>query len=125
MLALDIGPGDEVILPANTFIATAWGVSHAGATPVFVDCDPKTWEVDPSKIEEAITSKTKAVIGVHLYGQPFDVDKVKAICDKHNIYLVEDAAQAHGGQIQGLNSWHIWRNGMLQLLPRKKPGSLW
>ncbi|MEY4134126.1 MAG: hypothetical protein RL386_476, partial [Bacteroidota bacterium] len=62
MLALDIGPGDEVIIPANTFIATAWGVSHAGATPVFVDCDA-TWNIDPTKIEAAITSKTKAVIG--------------------------------------------------------------
>jgi dTDP-4-amino-4,6-dideoxygalactose transaminase len=101
MLALEIGPGDEVIIPANTFIATAWGVSHAGATPVFVDCDADTWEIDPLKIEAAITSKTKAVIGVHLYGQPFDVDAVKAICDKHNLYLVEDAAQAQGARYKG------------------------
>lgn len=96
MLALGIGHGDEVIIPANTFIATAWGVSHAGATPVFVDCDDDTWEIDATKIEAAITSKTKAVIGVHLYGQPFDVDAVKAICDKHHLFLVEDAAQAQG-----------------------------
>lgn len=96
MLALNIGAGDEVIIPANTFIATAWGVSHAGATPVFVDCDADTWEIDATKIEAVITSKTKAVIGVHLYGQPFDVDAVKTICDKHNLYLVEDAAQAQG-----------------------------
>ena len=96
MLALGIGHGDEVIIPANTFIATAWGISHAGATPVFVDCDANTWEIDATKIEAAITSKTKAVIGVHLYGQPFDVDAVKAICDQHNLFLVEDAAQAQG-----------------------------
>ena len=96
MMALGIGAGDEVIIPANTFIATAWGVSYVGATPIFVDCDPKTWEIDASKIEEKITDKTKAVIGVHLYGQPFDVDAVKTICDKHNLFLVEDAAQAHG-----------------------------
>jgi dTDP-4-amino-4,6-dideoxygalactose transaminase len=100
MLALGIGPGDEVIIPANTFIATAWGVSHAGATPVFVDCDD-TWNIDPNKIEEAITIKTKAVIGVHLYGQPFDVDAVKAICVKHNLFLVEDAAQAQGARYKG------------------------
>lgn len=101
MLVLGIGPGDEVIVPANTFIATAWGVSHAGATPVFVDCDPDTWTIDPSKIEKAITSKTKAVIGVHLYGQPFDMDAVKAICDKAGIFMVEDAAQAQGARYKG------------------------
>jgi len=100
MLALDIGPGDEVIVPANTFIATAWGVSHAGATPVFVDCDA-TWNIDPTKIEAAITPKTKAIIGVHLYGQPFDVDAVKAICDRYGLFLVEDAAQAQGARYKG------------------------
>jgi dTDP-4-amino-4,6-dideoxygalactose transaminase len=98
MLALGIGPDDEVIMPANTFIATPWGPSHAGATPVFVDCDPKTWQIDASKIEDSITSKTKAIIGVHLYGQPFDIDAVKDICDKHNLFLIEDAAQAHGAK---------------------------
>jgi dTDP-4-amino-4,6-dideoxygalactose transaminase len=101
MLALGIGPGDEVIIPANTFIATAWGVSHAGATPVFVDCDADNWEIDPDKIEAAITPKTKAVIGVHLYGQPFDIAAVKTICDKHKLYLVEDAAQAQGARYNG------------------------
>lgn len=100
MLALGIGPGDEVIIPANTFIATAWGVSHAGATPVFVDCDA-TWNIDPSKIEAAITSKTKAVVGVHLYGQPFDVDAVKEICNRNGLFLVEDAAQAQGARYKG------------------------
>jgi dTDP-4-amino-4,6-dideoxygalactose transaminase len=101
MLALGIGAGDEVILPANTFIATAWGVSHAGATPVFVDCEADSWEIDVSKIEPAITSKTKAVIGVHLYGQPFDIESVKSICDKHNLFLIEDAAQAQGARFKG------------------------
>ena len=98
MLALGIGQGDEVIIPANTFIATAWGVSHAGATPVFIDCDADTWEMDATKIEAAITNKTKAVIGVHLYGQPFDIDAVKTICDKHKLFLIEDAAQAQGAR---------------------------
>ena len=95
-LALGIGHGDEVIVPADTFIATAWGVSHAGAIPVFVDCTNDTWQIDVTKIEEKITSKTKAIIGVHLYGQPFDIEAVKEICDKHNLFLIEDAAQAQG-----------------------------
>ena len=98
MLALGIGPGDEVIVPANTFIATAWGVSHAGATPVFVDCTPDTWQIDVSKIEARITKNTKAIIGVHLYGQPFDIDGVKSIAAKHNLFVVEDAAQAQGAE---------------------------
>jgi dTDP-4-amino-4,6-dideoxygalactose transaminase len=101
MLALGIGQGDEVIVPADTFIATAWGVSHAGATPVFVDCTSDTWQIDASKIEAKITSKTKAIIGVHLYGQPFDIDAVKAIADKHKLFLVEDAAQAQGARYKG------------------------
>lgn len=96
MLAIGVGNGDEVIVPANTFIATAWGVSHSGATPVFVDCDPKTWQIDVSKVEAAITPRTKAIIGVHLYGQPFDIDSLTHICRKNNLYLVEDAAQAQG-----------------------------
>jgi dTDP-4-amino-4,6-dideoxygalactose transaminase len=101
MLALGIGPGDEVIIPANTFIATAWGVSHAGAIPVFVDCDPLTWEIDASKLEAKINSKTKAIIGVHLYGQPFDMNAVQAVCKKHGLFLVEDAAQAQGAYYLG------------------------
>lgn len=101
MVALGIGKGDEVIVPANTFIATAWGVSYTGAIPVFVDCHPDTWEIDASKIEEKITARTKAIIGVHLYGQPFDIDAVKAIADKHKLFLVEDAAQAHGAKYKG------------------------
>jgi dTDP-4-amino-4,6-dideoxygalactose transaminase len=74
MIVLGIGAGDEVIVPANTFIATPWAPSYVGATPVFVDCDPDTWEIDPVQIEKKITKKTKAIIGVHLYGQPFDID---------------------------------------------------
>ncbi|MEJ0082989.1 MAG: DegT/DnrJ/EryC1/StrS family aminotransferase [Puia sp.] len=101
MLALGIGAGDEVIIPANTFIATAWGVSYTGATPVFVDCDPDTWEIDISRLESKITSKTKAVIGVHLYGQPFDIQTALDICKKHNLFLIEDAAQAQGARYLG------------------------
>lgn len=101
MLALGIGPGDEVIVPANTFIATPWGPSYVGATPVFVDCLPDTWEIDPAKIAERITPRTKAVIGVHLYGQPFDIDSVAEVCRKHNLLLIEDAAQAQGARYKG------------------------
>lgn len=101
MLALGIGKGDEVIIPANTFIATAWGVTHAGATPVFVDCESDTWEIDPLKIGQKITSKTKAVIGVHLYGQPFNIGAIESLCKKNNLYLIEDAAQAQGARYEG------------------------
>jgi len=104
MMALGIGEGDEVIVPANTYIATAWGVTYTGATPVFVDCTADTWEIDPSKIEEKINRRTKAIIGVHLYGQPFEYDEVRKIADKHGLYLVEDCAQAHGAEYTSMIS---------------------
>ena len=92
---LGLKEGDEVIIPANTFIATAWGATLCGATPVFVDCEPDNYNIDPKKIEEKITPKTKAIVAVHLYGQPADMDEIRKIADKHNIYLAEDAAQSH------------------------------
>jgi len=101
MIALGIKPGDEVIIPANTFIATAWAVSYVQAVPVFVDCKSDTWNIDQRAIEKKITKKTKAIIGVHLYGQPFDVDPIKEICEKNNLYFVEDCAQAHGAKYKG------------------------
>jgi dTDP-4-amino-4,6-dideoxygalactose transaminase len=101
MIVLGIGKDDEVIMPGNTFIATPWAPSYVGAKPVFVDCDPDSWEIDPSKLEDNINSRTKAVIGVHLYGQPFDIDPVKEICDRHGLFLVEDAAQAQGAKYKG------------------------
>ena len=123
MLALGIGAGDEVIIPANTFIATAWGVSHAGAIPVFVDCTADSWEMDASKIEEKITPKTKAIIGVHLYGQPFDIDAVKAICDKHNLFLVEDAAQAQGARYKGKTVGGFGEMACFSFYPGKNLGA--
>jgi len=123
MLALGIGKGDEVIVPANTFIATAWAPSYVGATPVFVDCEPDTWEIDPDKIEEKINSRTKAVIGVHLYGQPFNIDEVKAICDKHGIYLVEDAAQAHGAIYKGKKVGSFGELACFSFYPGKNLGA--
>ena len=98
---LGVGPGDEVIIPANTFIATAWGATLCGATPVFVDCHPESYNLDPAKVEAAITSKTKAIVAVHLYGQSADLDPLKEIAKKHNILLVEDAAQAHLAEYKG------------------------
>lgn len=123
MLALGIGIGDEVIMPANTFIATPWGPSHAGATPVFVDCDPKTWQIDAAKIEDAITDKTKAIIGVHLYGQPFDIDAVKKICNKHNLFLIEDAAQAHGAKYKNTIVGNFGEMACYSFYPGKNLGA--
>lgn len=122
MLTLGIGPGDEVILPANTFIATAWGISHSGAKPVFVDCDD-TWNIDITKIESAITSRTKAIIGVHLYGQPFDIDSVMNICKKHNIYLIEDAAQAQGARYRGKRIGTFGEMACFSFYPGKNLGA--
>ncbi len=94
MLALNIGPGDEVILPGFTFVAAINMVIATGATPVFVDIDQDTWCIDPVRVQEAITSKTKAVCAVHLYGNMCDMDVLKAICRKHRLFLIEDAAEA-------------------------------
>lgn len=123
MIALGIGAGDEVIIPANTFIATAWGISYTGATPVFVDCDPNTWEIDPTKIEEKINEKTKAVIGVHLYGQPFDIDAVQNICKKHGLFLVEDAAQAQGATYNGTPIGSFGEMACFSFYPGKNLGA--
>lgn len=120
---LGIGAGDEVIVPANTFIATAWGVSHAGATPVFVDCDATTWQIDPTLIEAKITPKTKAIAGVHLYGQTFDINAVKAIADKHNLFLIEDCAQAHGAYYDGKHVGNIGEMGCFSFYPGKNLGT--
>lgn len=98
---LGTGPGDEVIIPANTFIATAWGATLCGATPVFVDCHPESYNIDPGKVEAAITKKTKAIVAVHLYGQPADMDALNKIADSHNVLLVEDAAQSHLAEYKG------------------------
>jgi dTDP-4-amino-4,6-dideoxygalactose transaminase len=123
MLAMGIGAGDEVIIPANTFIATAWGVSHAGATPVFVDCTSDTWEIDITKIEEKITHKTKAIFGVHLYGQPFDIDGVAALCEKHGLKFIEDAAQAQGAVYKGKSTGGFGEMACFSFYPGKNLGA--
>lgn len=99
--ALGVAPGDEVITQANTFIATASAIVRVGAKPVFVDNDPDTYTIDPDLIEQAITPQTKAIIPVHLYGQPADMNKINEIAKRHNLFVVEDAAQAHGARYEG------------------------
>lgn len=99
--ALGIGPGDEVIVPTFTMIATSNAVLYTGATPVFVDSEEKTWNMDVTKIEEKITSKTKAILPVHIYGHPTDMDEIHRLAQKHNLLVIEDAAEAHGALYQG------------------------
>jgi dTDP-4-amino-4,6-dideoxygalactose transaminase len=101
LAALKIGPGDEVIVPAYTFLASASCILHAGAIPVFVDIDRRTYNIDPDLIEEKITDSTKAVIPVHLHGLCSDMDAVKKVAKKHNLYIIEDACQAHGAEYKG------------------------
>ena len=101
LLAHDIGPGDEVITTAFTFIATASTILLAGATPVFVDIDEDNFNIDPAKIEAAVTSKTKAIMPVHLYGYVCDMDAIQAIADKYGLAIIEDAAQAVGATFKG------------------------
>ena len=101
LLAAEIGPGDEVIVPSFSFFATASAVSMCGAKPVFADVDENTFNINPAQVVERITPKTKAVIGVHLFGQPFDVRAIQEICESHNLKLIEDAAQAHGAVCNG------------------------
>ncbi len=101
MLLHNVGPGDEVITTPCTFVATSWAISYCGAKPVYVDVEDATFNLDPKKIEAAITKKTKAVMPVHLYGHPFDIDPILAVCRKHNLPLVEDTAQAHAAKYKG------------------------
>ena len=99
--ALDIGPGDEVIVPSNTYIATWLAVTGVGATPVPVEPDVATHNIDPARIEAAITSRTRALLPVHLYGQPADMDPILDIARRHGLRVIEDAAQAHGARYKG------------------------
>ena len=96
LMAFDLQPGDEVIVPSLTFVATANAVAYCGARPVFVDSEPVTGNLDPAKLDELITPKTKGIIAVHLFGHPADMDAIRAVTTKHNLFLIEDAAEAHG-----------------------------
>ena len=99
--AMDIGPGAEVIVPANTYIATWLAISYAGATPVPVEPDAKTLNLDPARLAAALTSRTQAILPVHLYGQPADMDPILDIARRYNVKVIEDAAQAHGARYKG------------------------
>lgn len=121
--ALDIGAGDEVITAANTFIATAFCISHAGARPVFVDMDPRTYNIDPNLIEGAITPRTKAIMPVHLYGQPADMDAIMEIARRHNLVVIEDACQAHGARYKGLRVGSIGHAAAVSFYPGKNLGA--
>ncbi len=121
--ALGIKPGDEIIIPANTFIATAWGATLCGAKPVFVDCEPDSYNIDPNKVESAISVKTKAIIAVHLYGQPADLDPLREIANKHKIYLVEDCAQSHFAEYKGKRVGGLSDTASFSFYPGKNLGA--
>ena len=120
--ALDIGPGDEVVTSAYSFFASAGVIANVGATPVFVDIDPRTYNLDAHRLEAAITSRTKAVIPVHLYGQCCDLTSVKAVCDKRQVWLIEDAAQAIGSEWEGRRAGSIGDFGTFSFFPSKNLG---
>lgn len=122
--AYGIGPGDEVIVPANTFIATWLAVSHAGATPVAVEPHEQTYNINPSLIESAITPRTKAIIAVHLYGQPADMDLINSIARKNGIRVIEDAAQAHGARYHGRRVGSLGDAAGFSFYPGKNLGAL-
>ena len=122
--AYDIGEGDEVIVPSNTFIATALAVTYVGATPVFVEPILDEFNINPSLIEEKITSKTKAIIGVHLYGQCCDMDAIKEVARKHNLHVFEDAAQAHGATYKGRRVGSLGEAAGFSFYPGKNLGAL-
>ncbi len=119
-----IGTGDEVIVPSNTFIATWLAVSYAGATPVPVEPDMRTYNIDPSLIEAAITSSTKAIIVVHLYGLPADMDAIKAIAQKYQLKIIEDAAQAHGAKYKNRRVGSLGDAACFSFYPGKNLGAL-
>jgi dTDP-4-amino-4,6-dideoxygalactose transaminase len=121
--AYGIGPGDEVITAANTFIATALAISHAGATPVLVDVDPVTFALDPHLVDEAITARTKAIVPVHLYGQPAEIDSIRAIADARGLVVVEDACQAHGARYRGRRIGSLGHAAAFSFYPAKNLGA--
>lgn len=122
--AYGIGQGDEVIVPANTFIATVLAITYVGATPVFVDADMNTYNIDICKIEEKITQRTKAIIIVHLYGRAVDVTEVQKIAKKYSLKIIEDAAQAHGAMLNGIRTGRMGDAAAFSFYPGKNLGAL-
>ena len=124
LLGAGVKPGDEVIVPVNTFIATAEAVSHIGARPVFVDCLERSGLIDPAAIGPAVTPRTTAVIPVHLYGQPCDMDAILAVAGRHGLAVVEDACQAHGASYKGRPAGSMGVTAAFSFYPGKNLGAL-
>lgn len=122
--AYGIGKGDEVIVPSNTYIATALAVSYTGATPVFVEPDMETYNIDPAKLEEKITDKTRAIMAVHLYGQPAAMQEIRAVAGRHGLKVIEDSAQAHGATYQGKHTGSLGDGAGFSFYPGKNLGAL-
>lgn len=118
-----VGEGDEVITTSFTFIATAEAIRYVGAKPLFVDIDPRTFNIDPAAIEKAITSKTRAVMPVHLFGQPADMGRIRAICDQHGLKLIEDCCQSFGASINGVKTGAIGDSAGFSFFPSKNLGA--
>lgn len=123
LLAAGVGLGDEVITVSMTFIATAAAISYTGATPVFIDIDPETFTMDPSKIEAVITSRTKAIVPVHLYGQAAEMDQIMKIAERHGLVVIEDCAQAHGAEYNGKRVGGIGHISAFSFYPGKNLGA--
>lgn len=123
LLALGVQPGDEVITTPNTFIATAEAITYCGARPVFVDIDPSTANIDPKLIDRAITQRTRAIIPVHLYGRPADMDPIREIASLRSVRVLEDAAQAHGATYRGRRAGSIGNAGAFSFYPTKNLGA--
>lgn len=121
--ALGLGKGDEVITPANSFIATTLAITQVGATPIFVDCDKDTYQLDIDQVKAKITPKTKAILPVHLYGAPCDIESLVKIAEEHNLYLVEDAAQAVGATANGRKVGTFGNLGIFSFYPGKNLGA--
>jgi len=118
-----IGPGDEVIVPANTYIASWLAITYAGATPVPVEPDPRTYNLDPSLITPLITSRTRAIMPVHLYGQPTPIDEISRIAEKHKLRIIEDSAQTHGGTYKGRETGNLGSAAGFSFYPGKNLGA--
>ena len=123
LMAENIGPGDEVITTPYTFFATAGAIARVGATPVFVDIDPETYNIDASRIAAKITAKTRAIVPVHLYGQMADMDPIMDLAKRHNLIVIEDAAQAIGSEYKGRRAGSIGHYGCFSFFPSKNLGA--
>jgi dTDP-4-amino-4,6-dideoxygalactose transaminase len=124
LLACGVGPGDEVITVPNTFVATAEAIIFSGAQPVFVDVDETTYTMDPAGLQKALTPKTKAIIPVHLFGQPADMDPILEFAEEHGLIVIEDAAQAHGAEYKGRKAGTMGATGCFSFYPGKNLGAL-